>query len=248
MKLKIVPDINKITKEWSIERIVSECPPPTWEHVFENARNELKDISDILEEDRIKNGPRLPSNKDLFRAFWLTPLKDIRVVIIGQDVYHSIINGTPLATGLAFSVPKGVSIPSSLQNIYKELKSCIPEFNVPQHGDLSSWARKQGIFLYNSSLTVRQGEPGCHGRIWDGFTKKVINAIINENPNCIFVAWGAFAQKVAKNFVGNKATILNAPHPSGLSAHRGFIGCKHFSQINEILVSKGKTPIDWNVY
>ena len=245
LKLKIIENKEKITNDWTVERVAKEYPPPSWEAVFENAKNELKDISDILEEDKDK-GRRLPDNCNLFRTFWITPLHKVRVVVLGMDPYFNVqSNGTPLATGLAFSVPTGAPIPSSLQNIYKELKTDIG-FTPPKHGNLTSWAT-QGIFLLNASLTVREGQSGSSGLIWNGFIKKVINAILEVNPKCIFVAWGNNAQKVTSKFVGERAIVLAAAHPSGLSANRGFFGCKHFSKINELLIAQKSVPIDWSL-
>ena len=189
----------------------------------------------------------MPAPENLFRAFNLTPLPKVKVVILGQDPYQSLINGLPVATGLAFSVRKGFPIPSSLQNIYKEIQSTVKGFSSPSHGDLTSWA-VQGVLLLNSCLTVREGQAGSHKEIWHGFIKRAVKAILDQNPTCVFVAWGKNAQKVAKKFVGEKAPVLTAAHPSGLSAHRGFFGCNHFNQINDLLAQSGKSPIDWNIY
>lgn len=217
-------------------------------NVFENAKDEIKDVSDILEEDKKIHGERFPDNCDLFRAFSLTHLHKVRVVILGMDPYaHKTPDGRPTAVGLAFSVRRDAPIPSSLRNIFKEIKNCIPDFNIPSHGDLTSWAI-QGILLLNSSLTVRESESGCFKELWFGILKKVINAILSSNPKCIFVAWGKDAQKITKKFVGERAIVLEAAHPSGLSANRGFFGCNHFSEINKILVSQKTPPIDWNLY
>lgn len=247
LKLKVVEQKEKITNDWTVEKVATEYPPFTWEAVFESAKHEIKDVSDILEEDKRDNGERIPNNCDLFRAFHLTPLHNIRVVILAMDPYGTRLpDGRPLATGLAFSVPKDAPIPSSLRNIYKELKESIPEFVVPNHGDLIKWSL-QGVFLLNSSLTVRNNESGSHGEVWSGFIKKVIHAILESNPKCIFVAWGNNAQKVANKFVGEKAVILTSAHPSGYSANRGFFGCKHFSRINELLIAQKSRPINWNL-
>lgn len=247
LKLKIVEQKEKITNDWSVERVATEYPPRTWEAVFESAKDEIKDISDILEEDKKINGERIPNNCDLFRAFHLTPLHRIRVVILAQDPFPSRLpDGRPLATGLAFSVPRDAPIPSSLRNIYKELKDSIPGFVVPNHGDLTSWSL-QGVFLLNSCLTVREGEAGCFKELFMGFIKKVINAILEVNPYCIFVAWGNNAQKVASKFVGEKAVVLTCPHPSGLSANRGFFGCGHFPEINRLLIARKSEPINWSL-
>jgi uracil-DNA glycosylase len=143
-------------------------------------------------------------------------------------------------------VKKGTKIPSSLVNMFKEIKNTVTGFETPSHGDLTGWAR-QGVLLLNTCLTVRPASPGCHKEIWLGFIKKVINAIIDTNPNCIFVLWGRKAQKVRK-MLGERATVLEAAHPSGFSAHRGFFGCNHFNQINTLLSESGQRQINWNLY
>lgn len=247
-KRKIILNVveEKDVTDWTIEKLTLEKPPNNWDNVFELAKNELKDISDVLENDKKINGPRYPFNKSLFRAFELTPLSRVKVVIMGQDPYHGDNNGDPQATGMAFSVKKGIKISPSLQNIYKEIKNTIPEFKTPTHGDLTFWA-VQGVLLLNSCLTVRPHSPGSHKEVWFGFIKKVLNAIIEKNPNCIFVLWGKKSQKI-KKMIGQRVTILEASHPSPFACHRGFFGCDHFNQINTHLISHNQTPIDWNVY
>lgn len=249
LKLKIVEKKEPITNEWTVERVAKEYPPFSWESVFKNAENEIKDVSDLIEEKKeIHRNRILPDNCNLFRAFQMTPIYKVKVVILGQDPFYTTYgNGLPLATGMAFSVPRTAPIPPSLKNMFKELKETIPNFKMPKHGDLSSWAL-QGVLLLNACLTVREGEPDCFGQIWEGFLKKVINAILEQNPNTIFVAWGGNAQKTVKKFVGERAPILTAAHPSPLSAHRGFFGCKHFFKINELLIEQGSEPIDWNLF
>jgi len=168
------------------------------------------------------------------------------VVIIAQDPYFGInSDGTPQAQGLAFSVKKGEKIPSSLINIYKELSNSIPNFTKPNHGCLENWS-KQGVLLLNSCLTVRPGDPGCHKELWYSFIKKVINSIIDNNPYCIFILWGRQAQKIRK-MLGERVTVLEAAHPSGLSC-KNFLGCNHFNQVNELLIEKNQTPINWQIY
>ncbi len=181
-----------------------------------------------------------PPPKHVFEAFNLTPLPQLRVVILGQDPYH----GPQQAHGLAFSVRDGVAIPPSLLNIYKELESDlgIPR---PPSGDLTHWA-KQGVFLLNSTLTVRGGAAGAHQEFgWETFTDKVIETISQERHHVVFLLWGAFAIAKRRFIDESKHLILTAPHPSPLSAHRGFFGCKHFSKANEYLVTHGQLPIQW---
>lgn len=245
LRLKIVEEKEKITNEWSVEKLVSLYVPPTWEKVFESAKDELKDISDILEEDR-PNGRRVPDNCDLFRVFYLTPLHKVKVVILAQDPFISILpSGKPQATGVAFSVPREAAIPPSLKNIYKVMKSTMPNFNVPNHGNLESWCI-EGVFLLNACLTTREGLSGCHKEIWSGFIKKVITAILDANPKVIFLLWGNDAQKF-KKMIGGRATILETSHPSPLSYYRGFEKSNHFNEVNEILLKQKKDPIDWSI-
>jgi uracil-DNA glycosylase len=184
-----------------------------------------------------------PPQNLIFNAFNLCPLDKVRVVVIGQDCY--IHDGE--AMGLAFSVPVGVKLPPTLRNIYKELSSDIPNFKEPNHGNLESWA-SQGVFLINSALTVREGKSGSHMDVWQSLTDQIIGQLSQYKNNLVFILWGNPAKKklnVIKNVENH--CILTAAHPSPLSANKGFFGCKCFSQTNNYLVSKGLTPIDWNL-
>ena len=244
--LNVIQPTDMVDNTWSVLQVARVRPPAGWEAVFKSADAEITDVSEIIETDRKINGRFYPDCKNLYRAFELTSLESVKVVIFGQDPYHGCNHdGTPQAQGMSFSVKRGANIPSSLLNIYKELKSTVPGFVPPTHGDLSGWAR-QGVLLLNSCLTVRPANPGCHKEIWLGFVKKIINAVIDVNPNCIFVLWGRKAQKIRK-MLGERATVLEAAHPSGYSAYRGFFGCDHFNQINTILRESGQGPINWNV-
>ncbi|MDG3088990.1 uracil-DNA glycosylase [Vibrio hannami] len=182
-----------------------------------------------------------PPAKDVFNAFRYTELSDVKVVIIGQDPYH----GPNQAHGLCFSVLPGVKTPPSLVNMYKELAQDIPGFEIPEHGYLQSWA-EQGVLLLNTVLTVEQGKAHSHSKTgWETFTDRVIEAVNEHCDGVIFLLWGAHAQKKGRVIDRNRHHVLMAPHPSPLSAHRGFFGCKHFSQTNDILVKKGSQPINW---
>jgi len=182
-----------------------------------------------------------PPQEDVFNAFRLTELGDIKVVILGQDPYH----GPNQAHGLAFSVLPGVAIPPSLLNMYKELEQDIPGFQRPQHGFLESWA-KQGVLLLNTVLTVEAGKAHSHARFgWETFTDNVISAINTHREGVIFLLWGSHAQKKGSIIDAQRHHVLKAPHPSPLSAHRGFFGCQHFSKANALLSQAGQTPIDW---
>ncbi|APD95010.1 uracil-DNA glycosylase [Alteromonas mediterranea] len=184
-----------------------------------------------------------PPQPDVFNALKYTPLDKVNVVILGQDPYH----GPNQAHGLCFSVQAGVKTPPSLKNMYKELLTDIDGFVEPNHGTLTSWA-EQGVLLLNTVLTVEQGKAHSHAKWgWETFTDKVIDVVNANCENVVFLLWGSHAQKKGKHIDREKHKVLHAPHPSPLSAHRGFLGCKHFSQTNEYLVEKGKTPINWQV-
>ena len=182
-----------------------------------------------------------PKGRDIFNAFQRTPFHAVRVVILGQDPYH----GPGQAHGLCFSVPPGVPPPPSLQNIFAEIERDLG-FPKPAHGDLSKWA-DQGVLLLNATLTVRADMAGSHqGRGWEHFTDAAIGALARERKGIVFLLWGRYAQN-KEGLIGDQHYVLKAPHPSPLSAHRGFIGCGHFGLANELLVAQGKTPIDWRL-
>ncbi len=188
-----------------------------------------------------------PLQHDVFNAFSYCELADVKVVILGQDPYHGEQGAQSQAHGLAFSVKKGITVPPSLKNIYKELNTDIQHFNTPEHGDLSSWAA-QGVLLLNSVLTVQQGKAHSHAKLgWERFTDVVIAQINKENPGCVFVLWGAHAHKKGKVIDSDKHLILSGVHPSPLSAYRGFFGCQHFSKANYWLQKKNRQVIDWRL-
>lgn len=181
-----------------------------------------------------------PLQTDIFNAFNFCQLPNIKVVILGQDPYHE--NGQ--AHGLAFSVPENISIPPSLKNIFKEIKSDIGT-DIPTSGNLEKWST-QGVLLLNSTLTVEEGSANSHAKFdWQSFTDAVIKLISKEQKHVVFLLWGAFAQSKRPLIDETRHFILTAPHPSPLSAHRGFFGCKHFSQTNNYLTKNKQTPIIW---
>ncbi len=202
--------------------------------------SQLSEILTPIENER-QRGTVYPGKEDIFRAFHLTPFHRTRVVILGQDPYH----GPGQAHGLAFSVPAGQPFPPSLRNIFKELKRDLGS-EVPLFGDLTGWA-EQGVLLLNTCLTVRQGKAGSHQKFgWERFTDAVITALSSHGrPGIVFLLWGAHAQAKLDLIDPERHFILTAPHPSPLSAHKGFIGCGHFSRTNELLVEHGHSPIDW---
>ena len=181
-----------------------------------------------------------PEEKNVFNALELTPFESVKVVILGQDPYH----GFGQAHGLSFSVQKGTPLPPSLKNIYKELQEDIGgEF--PTEGDLSHWA-KQGVLLLNTVLTVEEGNANSHkGKGWERLTNRLIESLNELNHPVIFILWGKPAQDKEKLIINPNHVILKAPHPSPLSAYRGFFGSKPFSRVNDILIQQGQTPIRW---
>ncbi|WP_134051763.1 MULTISPECIES: uracil-DNA glycosylase [Rheinheimera] len=184
-----------------------------------------------------------PPQSDVFNAFKLTELDNLKVVLLGQDPYH----GPNQAHGLAFSVRHGVRVPPSLQNMYKELALEYPEFVIPAHGCLEDWA-KQGVLLLNTVLTVVATQANSHRHLgWEQFTDKVIAQISEHCHGIVFLLWGSHAQKKGRFIDRQRHYVLEAPHPSPLSAHRGFLGCGHFKQANELLVKQGKAPINWQL-
>ncbi|PKP34041.1 MAG: uracil-DNA glycosylase [Bacteroidetes bacterium HGW-Bacteroidetes-17] len=183
-----------------------------------------------------------PPGNQIFTAFNLTPFDQVKVVIIGQDPYH----GKGQAHGLCFSVARGIKKPPSLINIFKEIHDDLG-FEIPEHGNLESWAT-QGVLLLNATLTVRDGQAGSHqNKGWEIFTDAVIKKLSEDKENLIFLLWGNFAIAKKNLINSNKHHILIAPHPSPLSVHRGFLGCKHFSRANEILENCGNKPINWQI-
>jgi uracil-DNA glycosylase len=193
--------------------------------------------------ERKQMGKRIfPRGSEYFRALDLTPLTDVKVVILGQDPYH----GEGQAHGLCFSVQPGIRIPPSLVNIYKELQAdlgIVP----PRHGFLEHWAR-QGVLLLNSVLTVEEAQAASHqGKGWETFTDAVIRKVNDDCDAVVFILWGAYAQRKAAFVDTSRHLVLKSPHPSPLSAHNGFFGCHHFSKANAFLEKHGRSPIDWQL-
>jgi uracil-DNA glycosylase len=183
-----------------------------------------------------------PPGKQIFNALDSTPFDCVRVVILGQDPYH----GPGQAHGLCFSVQPGVKIPPSLVNIYAEIQSDLG-ITPPGHGYLQSWA-DQGVLLLNAVLTVERGQAGSHqGKGWEKFTDAVVQLLNEESEGLVFMLWGNYAKRKGSVINRHKHLVLNAPHPSPLSAHQGFFGCRHFSQANDYLQQHGQEPIDWSV-
>ena len=199
----------------------------------------LKPIRKKISEASSQKKKIYPSSKDIFRAFELTSFKNVKIIILGQDPYH----GPNQANGLAFSVQENVPIPPSLKNIFKEISEDL-EIEKRLSGDLTNWAN-QGVLLLNTCLTVFPGRPGSHSNLgWQEFTDSVIRAV-DTKDRIVFILWGSYARKKKELLCNNKNLILEAPHPSPLSAHRGFFGCKHFSKTNQFLNEHKIKKIDW---
>ncbi|HSX20185.1 MAG TPA: uracil-DNA glycosylase [Gammaproteobacteria bacterium] len=202
----------------------------------------MANLKAFLQQEKQQNKIIYPRFSQIFSAFNYAPIDQVCVVILGQDPYH----GPKQAHGMCFSVMPGVRPPPSLVNIYKELKADLGVEPV-NHGCLIPWA-KQGVLLLNAVLTVEQGKPGSHqGKGWEHFTDQVIGRLNAGDKPIIFVLWGSHAQQKGQQIDAKKHVILRAAHPSPFSAHRGFLGCKHFSQINKLLTSWGQTPINWQL-
>lgn len=201
----------------------------------------FKSLKKSILDEKEKGKTVYPPSQLIFNAFDSTPFESVKVVILGQDPYH----GEGQAMGLSFSVPNGIAVPPSLRNIFKELQSDIPDYKIPSNGDLSHWAT-QGVLLLNAFLTVNKSEPASHQKFgWETFTDEVIRTISTQLDGVVFLLWGSFAQQKAMLIDTSKHLVLTAPHPSPFSAHKGFLGCKHFSQTNDYLLANGKTPIAW---
>jgi uracil-DNA glycosylase len=223
-----------------------------WKDVFDNSIDELEQISNIIESIILEKGDLIyPRKQDIFNAFKLTNLNDVKVVIVGQDPYHTFNNKSnlPTAMGLSFSVRDDEKIPPSLINIFKEIKNNYPDtFTIPKTGNLEPWT-KSGVLLLNSCLTVEHSTPGAHSGVftlWTPFIKNVLKSINDVNPKCIFLLWGKDSQKL-KKYIGEQSIILEAAHPSPFSVNKGFFGCNHFKQVNDLLEKQKKTTIDWNL-
>lgn len=219
----------RIEQEW-LEVLRPEFAKPYF--------NELKSF--LLEEKKLYRV--YPPGNRIFAAFDNTPFSKVKVVILGQDPYH----GDGQAHGLCFSVPDGIPFPPSLVNIFKELTTDLG-IPMPKSGNLEKWA-KQGVLLLNATLTVRANQAGSHQHHgWENFTDEVIRQLSARHTGLVFILWGSYAQAKEAMIDTSKHFVLKAVHPSPLSVYRGFFGCRHFSKTNELLISKGKEPVDWNL-
>lgn len=214
----------------------------TWEEIIENEKQKPYYQSLKKEIDkRYETSIVFPEKQNIFKAFSLSKIEDLKVVILGQDPYH----GFGQAQGLSFSTPKEIKNPPSMMNILKEIKDDLQRDSICTNGDLTPWA-KEGVLLLNTILTVEESLPKSHHKLgWEIFTDNIIKHISETCENVVFLLWGSPAISKSKLIDTKKHHILNAPHPSPLSSYRGFFGCKHFSKTNEILKSLGKKEINW---
>ena len=219
--------------------------PDDWKTVLTDAllSKDMSALREFLQHEYQQQKTIYPPKDKIFNAFNLTPLSQVKVVILGQDPYH----GAGQAMGLSFSVPKIIPKPPSLQNILKELSLDLG-IAISKHGDLTEWA-KQGVLLLNATLTVEDSKAGSHqNQGWESFTDAVIDAINTHTQNTVFILWGSFAKKKGRFIDTNRHLVLTASHPSPLSANRGgFFGTKPFSKTNTYLIEHGKTPINWQL-
>ena len=216
----------------------------SWHHHLGNVidTKQMAQLFGFLDADRAQGKQIYPPQESIFTAFDLTPFDAVKVVIIGQDPYH----GAGQAHGLSFSVPQGVKTPPSLRNIFKELTSDIG-CPAPLHGNLESWAR-QGVLLLNNCLTVEEGKAGSHqGKGWEAFTDAVIRQLAETHEHLVFILWGRKAAEKGSAIDTSRHLIINAAHPSPLSAHNGFFGSRPFSRTNSYLKAHGKAAINWNI-
>lgn len=217
---------------------------PSWLAVIGNELEKpyMQALRHFLKEEKTDGKVIYPPSSLIFNAFNHAPFDKVRVVIIGQDPYH----GPNQAHGLSFSVPNGVALPASLLNIYKEISADL-NIKMSRNGDLTAWA-DQGVLLLNAILTVEKAKAGAHqGKGWEAFTDAAIAALNEHREGLVFVLWGSYAQKKGAFIDEQNHLVLKSVHPSPLSAHRGFFGNHQFSQINQYLVQKGQTPINWQI-
>lgn len=229
----------------SDEYITASMLPESWRFILntEFEKPYMKELRAFLRQEKDQKKIIYPKSADVFNAFKYTPYDDVKVVIIGQDPYH----GPNQAHGLCFSVQAGVTAPPSLKNIFKEIKQDVGAPIPKMNGCLEVWA-KQGVLLLNSVLTVERGLANSHqGKGWERFTDQVIIALNQAKSGLVFLLWGAYAQRKGQMIDANKHCVLKSAHPSPLSSHQGFFGCKHFSKTNQYLVEKGQKPIDWGL-
>ncbi|WP_448700692.1 uracil-DNA glycosylase [Mucilaginibacter sp. AW1-3] len=219
----------------------------SWLHVLKGEFDQpyMLKLKDFLRAEKAAGNVVYPKGSEIFNAFNTTPFDEVKVVILGQDPYH----GPHQAHGLSFSVQKGVDVPPSLRNIYKELQTDISGFVIPNHGNLTEWA-KQGVLLLNATLTVQAANAGSHQKKgWEQFTDTVIKKISDEKTGVVFILWGNYAQSKSILIDETKHLVIRSTHPSPLAVSRGgFFGSRPFSKANDYLIKQGKKPVDWQIH
>lgn len=241
VKVKSIANVKSGEPE-RINMSSQDSLPSDWRELTSDIRDKqwFHNLRQFLKQE-YKNNVVFPQRQNIFHCFHLTPVASVKIVILGQDPYH----GPGQAHGLSFSVPPLIPVPPSLNNIFKELEK-IGVHN-RDHGCLKSWA-EQGVLLLNTVLTVRSGQAGSHrGKGWEQFTDCVLTQLSSTQERIIFMLWGRDAHQKAKLIDVHKHLVLTAPHPSPLSAYRGFFGCDHFRQANDDLIARGKTPVNWQL-
>lgn len=232
--------------------LIDQFPKEYKNLLDEEDKKNIEKIDKLITVCKEKNVSVFPDKENIFRSLTTTKLNDIKVVIIGQDCYFNKFNGKPEANGLAFSVNKGIPIPSSLNNIYKNMMTNKHFYKYPEHGDLSFWAH-QGVLLFNTALTVQEGIKLSHSKYWQNITDKIIKYISDKSNYCIFVLWGGFALGKKKLIDESKHNVLVSSHPSGLSCHltlnqySSFMNSDHFGEINKLLKKNNKKEIVWQI-
>lgn len=259
IKVKKYDPNDEVDQSWSLYDIATKAPPKGWEELFELVEEDIKNIDDIFEE---RGGDYLPYKKDIFNAYRWCPLSKVKVVIVGQDPYHTVLKTGPQAVGAAFSIKKDCKLQPSIKNMYEVLSKTVEGFEIPTrettlsngntgrvaHGDLRGWA-KQGVLLLNTCLTVEPGAAGSHSKRnpWKRLIRETFRFISEKRPDTVVFLWGSHAQKYVGGLrEAGKLKLLETSHPSGLSAYRGFMDCNHFNEANEYLKERGHRPINWS--
>ncbi len=235
---------SDVDQSWSLEQIAKTRPPLGWKDLFSRT------IKDIIHVEKVlaPRGAYVPLKKDIFNAYHWTPLDLVKVIIIGQDPYHTVLGDVPQAVGASFSTRRDAPLQPSIRNIYQVLQNTVPGFEPPKnekgdvHGDLFGWAR-QGVLLLNTCLTTEQGVAGAQKFIWMGLITQTLKEVREKRPYTVVMLWGKHAEKMLP-YLGRLKTLVTS-HPSPLSARHGFLDCNHFNEANEYLISKGIKPIDW---
>ncbi len=229
----------------AVEKVpVPEIPVPKWKDLLkeELEAEYFQKLKNFVKAERSLGKRIYPADNEVFNSLHYTPLEKVRAVILGQDPYH----GPGQAHGLCFSVKPGIPAPPSLQNMFKEINKSLG-LPIPNHGYLVKWA-EQGVLLLNAVLTVEEGKPGSHANMgWERVTDKIVEAVNLHQRGVVFLLWGSYAQKKGAIIDRTRHHVLTAPHPSPLSAHRGFFGCNHFVETNKILRQQGHTEINWGL-